>query len=144
MAIDDLMFHSPTVLAVLAAKFVFLLTASNAGLMLFNLLPAFPSDGGRVFRAFLAMACNRVRATEIAAAVGVGMAVLIGLLFFVTWNPFILLVALFLVYAGRQEVLFVRREAEEARLAALEAGRDHVWDLWRDGRPIEVYHGGAE
>lgn len=143
--LDDLtLFHLGDGLAVLAAKAAFVLAASNAGLMLFNLLPAFPSDGGRVFRALLAMAFDRVRATEIAAGVGVGMAGLIGLLFFVTWNPFILLVALFLVYAGRQEVLFVRRQAEAARLAALERERGPVWAWWRDGRPVEVYPGGAE
>ena len=161
--LDALTFHLDDGLGLLAAKFTVLVLASNVLLMLFNLLPAFPSDGGRVFRALLALVFNRVRATEIAAAVGVGMAVLIGLLVFVTGNPIILLVALFLIYAGRQEVLYVRQQAEQARQAVPEEAaegydlppapdfsgfrwdrHDQVWVLWRNGRPIEVYQGGAE
>lgn len=160
--LDALTFHLDDGLGLLAAKFTVLLMAFNVALMLFNLLPAFPSDGGRVFR-LLALVFNRVRATEIAATVGVGMAVLIGLLVFVTGNPIALLVALFLIYAGRQEVLYVRRQAEQTRWAVPEAtteGYDlppapdfsgfhwdrhyQVWVLWRNGRPIEVYQGGAE
>jgi len=156
-------FHAGDGLGVTAVKFAFLLMVSNGCLMLFNLLPAFPSDGGRIFRALLSLVFSRVRATEIAAAVGVGMAVLIGLLVFVTYNPLILLVALFLIYAGRQEVLYVRRQAEQARWAVPEEASDgydlppapdfsgfrwdrhyQVWVLWRNGRPIEVYQGGAE
>ena len=161
--VGAIVFHVGDGLGVTAAKFTFLLMASNVLLMLFNLLPAFPSDGGRIFRALLSLVFNRVRATEIAAAVGFGMAVLIGLLVFVTYNPLILLVALFLIYAGRQEVLFVRRQAEQARWAFPEATTDgydlppapdfsgfrwdrhyQVWVLWHNGRPIEVYQGGAE
>ncbi len=78
------------------------LLMANLFLVVFNLLPAFPMDGGRVLRSLLAMRLNFARATGIAAAIGKGMAVLFGFagLF---GNPMLLLIALFVWIGATQE-----------------------------------------
>lgn len=78
-----------------------LLTA-NLFLVAFNLLPAFPMDGGRVLRSLLAMRMSKVRATNIAATIGRGMAVLFGFVGLFS-NPMLLLIALFVWIGATQE-----------------------------------------
>jgi Zn-dependent protease/predicted transcriptional regulator len=86
------------------------LSTSNLGLLLFNLLPAFPMDGGRMLRAILASFLGFQRATRIAAALGQVLAMLLGA--FAVWNGLVLLavVAVFIFIAAAQQ-----RAAEEAR-----------------------------
>ena len=74
----------------------------NLTLMVFNLIPAFPMDGGRVFRAWLAEHMPYVRATNLAASVGKMFAIAMGILGLFS-GSFLLLLVAFFVYIGATE-----------------------------------------
>lgn len=88
------------------------LVAINIWILAFNLLPAFPMDGGRVLRAALAMRWrDYVRATEAAARAGRFFAVLFGLIaFFVLNSPLLILIAGFVWLSGAGEAAQVRTQ----------------------------------
>ncbi|HUF57325.1 MAG TPA: site-2 protease family protein [Thermohalobaculum sp.] len=78
------------------------LAAVNVVIVLFNLIPAFPLDGGRMLRALLAMRLERARATRLAARIGQGFAVLFAALG-LFGNPILLLIAVFIFFAAQAE-----------------------------------------
>ncbi len=75
----------------------------NIFLVLFNALPAFPMDGGRVLRAVLALMMDHVKATTVAAAIGQLLAIGLGVLAVVTKQPLLVILALFVFNGARSE-----------------------------------------
>jgi Zn-dependent protease len=148
--------------------FLVALTAINGLLFLFNLIPAFPMDGGRVLRALLAPSLGHLRATEIAARVGLGFAVL-GMAAGAWSENFMWIpLGMFVLFAGQQEVAMLRyqearrrqRQTLERMPLAQEVAQDvpavagfsgftwdqrlGAWVAWRDGRPVALYSAPAE
>ncbi len=111
-----------TVLGVMVSE----LMAINVILALFNLLPAFPMDGGRVLRALLSGWMSRARATSIAARIGRVIAVLFGTVgAYATGNWMLIPLAIFIYMVSR---------AEEAQVLAEEDRREYG----QNGRGIWV------
>jgi Zn-dependent protease/CBS domain-containing protein len=74
----------------------------NVVLVIFNMIPAFPMDGGRVLRALLAMSMSYTRASQIAAAIGQGLAFVFGFLGLL-FNPWLILIAVFVFLGASYE-----------------------------------------
>jgi Zn-dependent protease len=95
--------------------FLYRVVVANLVLVGFNLIPAFPMDGGRVFRAAMSWFTDRVTATNIAARVGAVFAVLFGILAIYLVQPIFFILAIALYLMGRQEAEAVRRAAQARR-----------------------------
>lgn len=83
----------------------------NIILFAFNMLPAFPMDGGRVFRAWLAKRMSFERATDIASMVGKGFSVLFGVVGLLTLDFILVLIAIFIYLGASQESAQARHSA---------------------------------
>ncbi|MFG1204977.1 site-2 protease family protein [Xanthobacter aminoxidans] len=92
------------------------LAGANIFLVLFNLIPAFPMDGGRVLRALLAMNMGFARATALAASIGQGLAIGLGLLGIFT-NPMLMIIGVF---------VFLAASGEAGQVQLREASRGHI------------------
>ena len=93
------------------------LFAINVLMFSFNLIPAFPMDGGRVLRATLALRLPYVRATRIASTVGQAFALLFGVVGFF-FNPMLMFVALFVFLAASEEYALVESRSSMSGLPA--------------------------
>jgi Zn-dependent protease/CBS domain-containing protein len=89
-------------LSVVSGSLVERLLLANISLVLFNLIPAFPMDGGRVLRAVLASRMTYARATRIAASTGQALAMVFGFVGLFT-NPMLLFIGLFVWIGASQE-----------------------------------------
>jgi Zn-dependent protease len=150
------------VLGSIGQVFLMNILVANIALVIFNMIPAFPMDGGRVLRAVLALFTDRLRATELAANIGVvfaGLFVIGGLV----WHaPTLLFVGIFVLFAGQQERMFVRAIEYQRRMRQYSGPtitveptthvstltgvsgfawdpERRVWVLWNNGQPVGAY-----
>jgi Zn-dependent protease len=121
----------------------------NLWMVVFNMLPAFPMDGGRVLRALLATRLGLLRATEIATRVATVMAMLFvmaGFGLFGGWfkSPFLLLIAFFVFLMGQQELAMLRYRARHPEMDGLLTQRRVEWyyQLDRAVQPPEPHFSG--
>jgi CBS domain-containing protein len=84
------------------AGFLARLAAVNIFLVAFNVIPAFPMDGGRILRGLLALAMPWARATQIAASIGQGLAFIFGFIG-LFYNPMLIFIAIFVYLAATAE-----------------------------------------
>ncbi|MDX1673126.1 MAG: CBS domain-containing protein, partial [Balneolaceae bacterium] len=133
-----------TLSAINPENFLFYLLSANIMLVVFNVIPAFPMDGGRILRALLSMKLDRVRATQIAS----GMGQMVALFFFfigLFYNPLLILIALFVFFGAQGENRMVQqltllrdhrvREAMMTDITVLKPDTtlDHVIDVILSG-----------
>jgi Zn-dependent protease len=108
----------PALAATLPFEFVLKLLALNIFLVIFNMLPVFPMDGGRVFRAILAGSLGMLQGTRVAVGIGTVLAILMGAAgLFLLGNPFLFLIGLFVMFAGQQELQMLEAEDRRGREA---------------------------
>ena len=97
--------------ATMFGSFMWRLALANVVLVVFNMIPAFPMDGGRVLRSVFAMFMEWSQATRIAATVGKVSAVGLGLLGILSGNLVLVLVAMFVFFAAQSELNFVNAQS---------------------------------
>jgi stage IV sporulation protein FB len=104
------------------------LAAVNLFLALFNMIPAFPMDGGRVLRALLANRLGFLRATEIAAFIGQGVAFALGFIG-LFYNPLLIFIAIFVYLAAAAEAHMVAMRAMSRGVPVSSAMMTHYTTL---------------
>jgi len=102
---------------------------ANVSLVLFNLIPAFPLDGGRMFRALLAMRMGNARATQIAARLGQVLAVGLGFVGLFTTNFLLILIAAFVFFGASAETGEARAREILSRVKARDAANPYAVTL---------------
>ena len=104
------------------------LASVNISLVLFNLIPAFPMDGGRVLRSLLAMAMSYSRATQVAAWIGQALAFVFGFIGLFT-NPMLIFIAFFIFLGAQQEAAMAQMKDLALNLPVSDAMVTHMLRL---------------
>lgn len=99
-------FSMPQISSEFAGELASRLATVNFALAIFNLIPAFPMDGGRVLRALLGFTMDYRKATQLAARIGQGLAIVLGFLGLLG-NPLLVLIAIFIFLAAGAEAYSV-------------------------------------
>jgi stage IV sporulation protein FB len=113
------------------------LAAVNIFLAVFNMIPAFPMDGGRVLRAALAARLGYVRATEIAAMIGQWVAFALGFIGLM-YNPILIFIAIFVYLAAASEAHMVSLRAVSRGVPSDAAAMTRIATLSPDGHIDEA------
>ncbi len=119
------------------------LALTNLFMLAFNLLPAFPVDGGRILRAALTPLAGRARATSIAVVMGIILAILLVILGIWMRNPIVPMLGVFVLFAARSES---RMEHVQSAMRRLKVGQYALWDMGgiSPGEPLTfALRGGA-
>jgi Zn-dependent protease/CBS domain-containing protein len=108
------------------ATLITYLAMSNLFIMLFNLLPAFPMDGGRMLRAVLSRSLGRERATSAAVSAGLAFAALFIVIGIWQRNLIPIILGLFVFFAAQAEA---RVERIQSAMRKLKVGQYALWDM---------------
>ncbi len=111
--LDEFLSQDPEALeeqlaTITAGNFLFYLLMMNIALVLFNMLPAFPMDGGRIFRALLSMKFGRIQATKVASGLGKLMA-LIFFVFGLFYSVILAVIAVFIYFGAHSENILIQQ-----------------------------------
>ena len=121
-------FKPVTTLSLTNGPFLERMMVANFALAVFNIIPAFPMDGGRILRALLALRMDHVRATQTAAAIGQALALVFGLIgLFV--DPFLLFIAFFVWIGAAHESHSVQIKEAFSGIPIRNAMQTHVTTL---------------
>lgn len=123
---DSLFSTSDPLGSMTPATLISYLAIFNLFILVFNLLPAFPVDGGRMLRATLSPGLGRERATSIAVAAGLAFAVLFAIVGVWQLNPILIVTGLFIFFAAQAEA---RVERVQSALRRLNVGQYALWDM---------------
>lgn len=110
--------------------FIFGLIILNGTLAVFNLLPAFPMDGGRVLRALLSIRLGRMKATRIAAYIGQFFAVCLAVYGFWASSPVTILIGVFVFFMAANEYRMVRMDSTLDRHTVADVVRNNFTKLY--------------